>query len=74
MTRPRSTYDVLTITAQGVRVGELVGREAEWYPIKDLRQLHPDGKAALLGGLPGVWVLPPTLAVMRPRATFAPRP
>ncbi|KDR60981.1 hypothetical protein ACH4MU_30010 [Streptomyces albidoflavus] len=74
MTRPRPGYDAMAVTALGVRVGDLVEHETGWLPIHDLRQIHPDGKAAVLGNLPGIWLLPPNLTIMRPRAPFAPRP
>ncbi|RZD89301.1 hypothetical protein [Streptomyces albidoflavus] len=74
MTVARPGYDVMAVSTLGVRVGDLVEHEAGWFPIHDLRQLHPDGKAAVLGDLPGIWLLPPNITVRRPRASFAPRP
>ncbi|MGW5390735.1 hypothetical protein [Streptomyces koyangensis] len=74
MTRPRPGYDVMAVSTLGVRVGDLVEHGTEWLPIRDLRQIHPSGKAAVLGAPPGIWVLPPNLTVIRPRTSFAPRP
>ncbi|BAU82812.1 polysaccharide deacetylase [Streptomyces laurentii] len=66
MNRTPLGYSVVGAHAKSVRVGDLVQQGDHWHRIRDLRQVDRDRRAAVLDGLPGVWLLPVTFAVMRP--------
>ncbi|MER8116243.1 hypothetical protein [Streptomyces sp. NPDC094031] len=66
MIRPLPGYSEADATATTVRVGDLVQLDNNWYRVDDLRQAGADRRAAVLEGMPGVWLLPSMFTVMRP--------